>query len=93
MKRSRLSAIEAALGPSSSVDETLQQRVASLVRDFQSCLTAPAKAVLADLEKFLTSDELDAQLVKCTVLAEATPHGLAEFAQQLVGLGELGFGL
>ena len=43
---------------------------------------APATAVLTKLEKFLTSDQLDAKLVKCTVLAEATPHGLAEFAQQ-----------
>jgi hypothetical protein len=43
---------------------------------------APAKAVLAKLEKFLASDALDAKLVKCTVLAEATPAGLAEFAQQ-----------
>jgi hypothetical protein len=42
----------------------------------------PAKAVLAELEKFLASDGLDAKLVKCTVLAEATPAGLAGFAQQ-----------
>ncbi len=42
----------------------------------------PAKAVLTDLEKFLKSDKLDAQLVKCNVLAQATPRGLAEFAQQ-----------
>jgi hypothetical protein len=43
---------------------------------------APAKTVLANLEKFLASDPLDAKLVKCVVLAEATPRGLAEFAQQ-----------
>ena len=43
---------------------------------------APAKAVLANLEKFLTNDSLDAKLVKCVVLADATPQGLAEFAQQ-----------
>ncbi|MCF7673912.1 MAG: hypothetical protein K9M97_01105 [Akkermansiaceae bacterium] len=43
---------------------------------------APAKAVLADLDKFLTSDQLDAKLVKCVVLSQATPRGLAEFAQQ-----------
>ncbi len=41
-----------------------------------------AKAMLADLEKFLASDKLDAKLAKCMVLAEATPRGLAEFAQQ-----------
>jgi len=43
---------------------------------------APAKAVLTDMEKFLASDKLDAQLVKCVVLLQATPRGLAEFAQQ-----------
>ncbi len=43
---------------------------------------APAKAMLADLAKFLASDKLDAKLVKYVVLAEATPRGLAEFAQQ-----------
>jgi len=42
----------------------------------------PAKAILADLEKSLASDTLDAQLMKCAVLAQATPRGLAEFAQQ-----------
>jgi len=43
---------------------------------------APAKAMLTSLAKFLTSDKLDAQLVRYVVLAEATPRGLAEFAQQ-----------
>jgi len=35
-----------------------------------------------NLEPFLSSDKLDAQLAKYVVLFEATPHGLAEFAQQ-----------
>jgi hypothetical protein len=48
----------------------------------QAAAQAPARVVLADLEKFLTSNQLDAQLVKFTVLSQATPHGLAEFAQQ-----------
>lgn len=39
---------------------------------------------MADLEPFLSSDKLDAKLVKCTVLVEATPRGLAAFAQQSV---------
>jgi hypothetical protein len=43
---------------------------------------APASAMLKQLEAFLASDKLDAQLVKYTVLAQATPRGLAEFAQQ-----------
>jgi hypothetical protein len=41
-----------------------------------------AKALLADVDAFLVSDKLDAQLVKCAVLANATPQGLALFAQQ-----------
>jgi hypothetical protein len=42
---------------------------------------APSKAVMAELEKFLKSDKLDAKLVKFNVIAQATPRGLAEFAQ------------
>jgi len=41
-----------------------------------------ARPILADVESFLTSDALDARLIKCAVLANATPRGLAEFAQQ-----------
>jgi hypothetical protein len=41
-----------------------------------------ATLILTELESFLASDKLDAKLAKCTVLAEATPRGLAEFAQQ-----------
>jgi hypothetical protein len=43
---------------------------------------APAKAVLAAVEKFLKNDQLDASLVKYILLTQATPRGLAEFAQQ-----------
>jgi chemotaxis protein histidine kinase CheA len=43
---------------------------------------AAAKVLLADLTPFLGSDKLDAKLVKCTMLTEATPNGLAAFAQQ-----------
>jgi len=41
-----------------------------------------AKAILADLGSILSSDTLDAKLVTCAVLVNATPKGLAEFAQQ-----------
>ncbi len=41
-----------------------------------------AEAMLADLKDFLKGDKLDAQLVKCVILTEATPRGLTEFAQQ-----------
>lgn len=44
--------------------------------------TAAAQAVLTATEPFLASDALDATLVKCVVLAAATPRGLAEFSQE-----------
>jgi hypothetical protein len=40
------------------------------------------KALMASIEPFLASDKQDALLVKGCVLAEATPQGLAGFAQQ-----------
>ena len=43
---------------------------------------AAATAILADMRPVLTTDKRDAALVKCAVLATATPNGLAEFAQQ-----------
>ncbi len=41
-----------------------------------------ARPVLAQVQSFLGNDQLDAKLVKGAVLAQATPRGLAEFAQQ-----------
>lgn len=41
-----------------------------------------ARPILADLTPFLASDRLDAKLIKIAILANATPRGLAEFAQQ-----------
>ncbi len=41
-----------------------------------------ANPVLADIEGFLSSDALDAKLVKAAIIADATPRGLAEFSQQ-----------
>lgn len=43
---------------------------------------AAAKAILTKLDPFIASDKLDAKLLKAAVLADATPRGLAEFAQQ-----------
>jgi hypothetical protein len=48
----------------------------------QSDALIAAKPLLADVAKFLAGDKLDARLVKCAVLANATPRGLAEFARQ-----------
>ena len=48
---------------------TAQERMSQAVRELA-------------LDSFLGRDALDARLVKCAVLTEATPRGLAEFAQQ-----------
>lgn len=54
----------------------------SALADARAAEFAAARAVLADLEAFLSSDALDAKLARCVVLAQATPQGLAEYAQQ-----------
>ncbi len=41
-----------------------------------------AQPILTAVGTFLAGDTLDAPLVKCAVLADATPHRLAQFAQQ-----------
>lgn len=43
---------------------------------------APSQDAFAVLDAFLADDKLDSELVKCAVLADATPKGLAEYAQQ-----------
>ena len=43
---------------------------------------AAAKALVGKVEPFTASDKLDAKLVKAAVLSDATPRGLAEFAQR-----------
>ena len=43
---------------------------------------APVKAMLAAVENFLASGKADAQLMRCAILTNATPRGLADFAQQ-----------
>jgi hypothetical protein len=56
-----------------------------LVRELEAAQEALAQmqAIHAlDLESFLSSDKLDAQLAKYVVLFEASPRGLAEFAQR-----------
>jgi hypothetical protein len=41
-----------------------------------------AKSILTDLDAFLGSDRLDAKLMRAAILAQATPRGLAAFAQK-----------
>lgn len=43
---------------------------------------ATAKALLKDLDAFLSNDKLDEKLIKATILSHGTPKALAEFAQQ-----------
>ena len=43
---------------------------------------APVKAMLAAVENFLASGKADAQLMRCAILTNATPRGLADIAQQ-----------
>jgi hypothetical protein len=40
------------------------------------------KSLLSDLAPVISTDKLDGKLARCTVIAMATPAGLAEFAQQ-----------
>ncbi len=55
--------------------------IAGLAKAQQLTLTA-ATPVLGEAAGVLASDRLDKKLVRCAVLANATPRGLAEFAQQ-----------
>ncbi|MDB4460871.1 hypothetical protein N9047_01615 [bacterium] len=41
-----------------------------------------ARSILKDVDKFLASDSLDPKLLKAAIIRNATPQGLAEFAQQ-----------
>ena len=41
-----------------------------------------ARAIQTDIDKFLASDSLDPKLLKAAIIQNATPQGLAEFAQQ-----------
>ena len=83
----------AAVASLSEAGSKLEANYASMLNSLQEEITKalpkidvpqqpPNKPLQADLEKFLASDKLDSQMVKFAILAQATPHGLAEFAQQ-----------
>jgi hypothetical protein len=61
-----------------------QQRDSGVYKDFkrQKATLSKARPVLATLDGFLDSDAVDKSLVKCAVLVNATPRGLAVYAQQ-----------
>ena len=72
-----------------STDATAKEEAAKADRDIadayakaQTNTLAVAAPILSELEELLASDALDVRLVKCAVLANATPSGLVKFAQQ-----------
>ena len=59
----------------------------SLIEEISAALPAfdaaqPVENLKPELEELLTSEKLDAKLAKFALISEATPRGLAEFAQQ-----------
>lgn len=69
---------------SAETDGGLQMRYTGMLNALRADLTAkvPKSENEQEVRQFLASDELDAKLAKYVVLTEATPQGLAEFAQQ-----------
>lgn len=61
-----------------------QQRDSGVYKDFKRQRETLSRAcpLLDALDDFLRSDALDRDLVSCAVLSNATPRGLAEYAQQ-----------
>jgi hypothetical protein len=79
--KEREAALERAKAKAATAEEASRAAQAALARAAADELAA-AKALLADLEPFLSGDKPDPALVKATVLTAATPRGLAEFAQR-----------
>jgi len=61
-----------------------QQRDSGVYKDFkrQKATLGKARPILTALDGFLGSDTIDRNLITCAVLANATPRGLAGYAQQ-----------
>ena len=72
--------------PLTEAGQKLETRYADQLKRLRTELTAKVpqsdQAKADTLNKFLASDALDAKFAKYVVLLEATPQGLAEFAQQ-----------
>ena len=77
----RQAALDAAKADEPKAIEAKKLADAALTKG-QAEEVAAAKALLTRAEPFLSNDKLDAKLVKCAVLANATPRGLADFSQQ-----------
>lgn len=79
--KERQAALDKAKAKAATADELNKAAQAALAAA-RTKETDAAKSLLADLDRLLSSDRLDPKLVKATVLAAATPTGLAAFAQQ-----------
>jgi hypothetical protein len=77
----RQAALDKAKAETGNAERTRQAAQAA-VAQARSAERSAATAVLAEVHSFLATDKLDAKLVKGVVLLQATPHGLAAFAQQ-----------
>lgn len=77
----RQALLDKAKSHESKLTQANQAAQAALAKERAIHLKA-TQALLAELEPFLSSDKLDAKLARATVLAAATPRGLADFAQQ-----------
>jgi chemotaxis protein histidine kinase CheA len=62
--------------------QQVHQAAQATLNQARTKVTASAQALLKQASPALAGDQLDPKLVKCVVLASATPRGLAEFAQQ-----------
>jgi hypothetical protein len=79
--KERQAALEKLQADGANLTAANQKAQASLAQAKAAELAA-AKALLAVMSPHVAGDKLDAKLVKCAVMADATPRGLAEFAQQ-----------
>lgn len=81
-------AVSASNKANQSKDAAQQQLATTAVKETQAAYKqaqedslAAAQPILLSLSEFLSGDLLDKQLVRCAILADATPQGLAAFAQ------------
>jgi hypothetical protein len=67
-----------------SKEKPKQERDSGIYKDFkrQQATLAKARPILAEIDGFLGGDAIDKSLVKCAVIANATPRGLAAYAEQ-----------
>ena len=67
-----------------SKEKPKQERDSGVYKDFkrQQASMAKARLIFPKLDGFLGSDAIDKSLVKCAVIANATPRGLAAYAEQ-----------